>query len=170
VIYINNRFVMYVKYLEKLQNANTVDVYNVMDGKLRRDEALKKYLTDSRAIFEQGNTLRKEINVQVDDFKVSLNSITPDKDKYELDFFASLANLEADKADMLIKKFIETSQKQVEIKAKLAAMSKLSEYYEKVLINLKIKLDAVDKNQEALVSGIQVTDVPGVNLNLVKKE
>ena len=65
--------------------------------------------------------------------------------------------------------FIEITQEQVELKAKLAAMSKLYEYYEIELIDIKLRLDAIAKNREALISGVAVTQTPGVDLDLIRQ-
>lgn len=167
--FFQNKFVYYVNYLEKLTLANQVKIADVLDSKLRRDEALDEFIAETTDLFERGNELRKEINVQVDDLKVSTNSLNPDKSRYEVDFFASLQDLEASKADELLNRFIEVTQKQVELKAKLAALTKLSEYYESVLVAMKMRLEAVQKNREALISGVTVTETPGVDLNLIRE-
>ena len=167
--YVRNKFIYYVRFLAKIRNANQVDVGASLNGKLRRDEALDQLVADLEAVFDEGNKLRKEINVQVDDLKISVNSLNPDKDRYEADFFSSLEKAEAEKASLLIDKFIESSQKQIELKAKLAALTQLSADYENDLINLKLKLEGISKNRAALIEGVTVTEVPGSNINLVNK-
>lgn len=167
--YLRNKFIYYVKYLAQIRQANQVRVADVLDGKLRRDQALDDYIGELKAIFEQGNTLRKEINVQIDDLKVSINSLTPDKDRYEVDFFASLAETEAEKADMLIAKFIDVSQKQTDLKAKLAALSKLAEYYEEDLIAMKLRIEGLEQNRDALIEGVTVREVPGSGIDLIRE-
>lgn len=168
VDYISNKFVYYVKVLAEVRSANVVDVADVMNGKVRRDQALDDYIADLKAIFESGNILRKEINVQIDDLKVSLNSLNPDKDRYEVDFFASLAELEGEKANTLIAKFIETSQKQSVLKAKLAAMSKLAGYYESSLITMKLRIEGLEKNRQALIEGVTFVEIPGSGIDLIR--
>ncbi len=169
VVYIKNRYIYYVQYLAKLRFANAVKVSDVLDGKVRRDEALDAFVNETRDLFEEGNKLRKEINVQVDDLKISVNSLDPDKDRYETDFFAALEQTQGEKSEVLINKFIDTAQKQVELKAKLAALTKLSILYEEALIQMKIKLDDVVQNREALITGVTVKEVPGSDLNLIRK-
>lgn len=167
--YLRNKFIYYVKYLAQVRQANQVKVADVLDGKLRRDQALDAYIADLKAIFEQGNTLRKEINVQIDDLKVSINSLNPDKDRFEVDFFASLSETEAEKADALIAKFIEISQKQTDLKAKLAALSKLTEYYEEDLIIMKLRIEGLEQNREALIEGVTIREVPGSGIDLIRE-
>ena len=168
VTYISNKFIYYVKVLAEVRSANEVQVADVLNGKVRRDLALDDYIADLKAIFESGNILRKEINVQIDDLKVSLNSLNPDKDRYEVDFFASLAELEGEKANTLIAKFIETSQKQSALKAKLAAMSKLAAYYESSLITMKLRIEGLEKNRQALIEGVTFVEIPGSGVDLIR--
>lgn len=168
-LFFQNKFVFYVNFLANLRNSNQVKIADVLDGKVRRDEALDGFVKETKGLFEEGNSYRKEIAVQVDDLKISVNSLTPDKDRSETDFFAALDATKAEKADLLIKNFIDITQKQVELKAKLAAMTKLYEYYEAELIDMKLRLDAIDKNREALISGVSVTETPGVELNLIRQ-
>lgn len=168
VVYVKNRFINYVNYLAKIRYANQVSIQSVLKGKTDRSVTLEKYLTEAKAVFDEGNKLRKELNVQVDDLKISVNSINSDKDRFETDFFASLAETEAEKSQTLLVKFVEVTQTQVDLKAKLAALSKLSEYYEADLVLMKIKLDAIEKNKQALITGVTVVETPGVDLNLVR--
>lgn len=170
VDYVKNRFIYYVSEIQKVHLANLVNVQNVMAGKVRRDEALDSYIQDTQTIFDEANTLRKEINVQIDDLKISVDSLNPDKDKYETDFFAALDEYKGDKAQLLLSSFVETSQKQVDLKAKLAALTKLESYYETDLLLMKTRLDAIRKNRDALISGVTVTEIPGVDLNLINKQ
>ncbi|MCC6643830.1 hypothetical protein IT411_03715 [Candidatus Peregrinibacteria bacterium] len=165
--YLRNKFIYYVRYLAKIRNANLTDILESLNNKVRRDTALDTLYEDLNNTFDEGNNLRKEINVQVDDLKISFNSLNPDKDRFEADFFISLNQTEAEKADLLINKFIEISQKQVELRAKLAAMEQLSLDYEDELIKLKLKLEGIQKNRAALIEGVTVTEVPGSGVDLV---
>jgi hypothetical protein len=168
-LYIKNRFINYVNYLAKIRLANQVKIADVLDNQLHRDQVLDKYLADTRAIFDEGNKLRREINVQIDDLKISVNSLNADKDRYETDFFVALDQTQGEKSELLINKFIDSSQQQIKLKAQLAALSSLSASYEADLITMKIKLDDISKNREALISGVTVTEVQGSDLNLIRR-
>lgn len=167
-LYQKNRFIYYVSYLRRIVFANQVKVADVLNNKQRRDVALDDYTVEIKELFENGNKLRKEINVQIDEFKIAFNSLNGEKDRYETDFFASLAETEGEKADVLLQKFIETSQKQIEVKAKLAALTQLSQNYETLLIKLKLRIEAIEKNRDALISGVTVEDIPGSDIDLTR--
>lgn len=167
--YFANKFVYYVKYLGEIRQANLVDVNNVLGGKVRRDVALDKYIADTQAIFDKGNVLRKEINVQIDDLLISINSLTSDHDRFQADFFASLEKIQAEQADKLILSFIANGQKQVELKAKMAALNRLTADYTDDLLKMKLNLEGLTKNRAALIMGVTVTPVPGSDINLVNQ-
>lgn len=167
--YFKNRFIYYIHSLQAVREANQVNVNGVMNGKLRRDNALDEYLAQIKEIFKVSNDLRREINLQVDDLKVAVNSLTANKDRYEVDFFAALDKLEAEKADMLIEKFVQITREQLGWKARLAALTRLSELYEKDLIDLKLRIEAIEKNREALVEGVLFTEIPGSGIDLIRK-
>ena len=165
--FLKNRFIFYVEELEKLYNTNTVDIDEYLSQSVRRDLALDKYLEDLQRAFDEGNALRKEIGLQVDELKIALNSTNPDKDRYEADFFNSLNNYQGEKADELLGAFIEVTQKQAEFKAKEAALSNLYSSYETILLSMKVRIEAINKNKGALVTGVKVRDIPNSGLNLV---
>lgn len=167
VQYVQNRFINYVHYLSSVVNANAVKIEDVMKTNARRDIALDNYLKQSQVIFDQGNTLRKEINVQIDDLKVSINTLAPDKTRYETDFFASMAVYDGGKANALLAQFIGASQKNVELTAKQNALQKLTQSYETELLILKTRIQAVQANRDALISGVAFTEVTGGGINLI---
>ncbi len=165
--YFENKFIYYVKLLGRIKEANKVDVNVLLNGKVDRDATLNAYLKELKGIFEEGNAMRKEINVQVDEFQISLASLNEDHDRYQNDFFAALnANL-AEKSNELMKQFVLNSQKQVELKAKMAAMARLSQDYTDQLLKMQARIVGVEQNMDALISGVRFTEIPGSDLNLI---
>ncbi len=167
VLYAQNRYISYVRYLSDIVNANSVKIDDVMKRNVRRDLSLDAYVKESQDVFDHGNSLRKEINVQIDDLKISINSLLPDKTRYETDFFAAVEGYDGEKANALLGKFIEVGQKSVELTAKQNALQKLTQNYETELLKLKIRIQAVQANRDALISGVTVTNVVGGGLNLI---
>lgn len=165
--YFENKFIYYVKLLGRIKEANKVDVNALLSGKVDREATLNAYLNELKAVFEEGNAMRKEINVQVDDFQISLASLNEDHDRYQNDFFVALnANL-AEKSNELMKQFVLNSQKQVELKAKMSGMARLSQDYTDNLLKMQARIVGVEQNMDALISGVRFTEIPGSNLNLI---
>ncbi len=56
------------------------------------------------------------------------------------------------------------------MKARVAALDRLAEYYETALKRLARRINAVEQNREALVRGIRVVDVPGAGVDIIIRD
>ena len=164
-----NVYVEYVNNLDHMQSLYKTDVYKLLDQSTKRDEVLLKHLDELVAMKDKGLRIQEQIGINLDDLKVSYESLNGEKNKGETDFFAALSDLQGQKSDTLLKQFIEVSQKQVALKARIAALTKLQAYYATALARLDKRLEAIDKNRDALIQGIRVVDVPGSDLDLIIK-
>lgn len=165
-----NRFIAYVKNLRELVSVYDVDVYQMLDQTTEREKAMNAHVAKLKEVQEKSVTMLKEINTEIDDLKISLESLNPEKTRSETDFFVALQGLAGEKSDFLLKSFIDISQKQTALKAHLAALQKLSGYYDSSLAKLAIRITAIEKNYQVLVQGIRVVDIPGANLDIIIKE
>ncbi len=163
------RFIDYLKNLRALQDLYQTDVYAMLDQTTARDKKLLDYLAELKAMRESSDTIRREIAAQIDDSKISYNSLEADRTRLENDFFVAVANLAGEKSDFLLKSFIDVKQKQSALKARQAALEKVLEYYVTALKRLDVRIEAVDKNRDALIQGVHVVDIPGANLNIILK-
>ncbi|MFA5829679.1 MAG: hypothetical protein WC843_04245 [Candidatus Gracilibacteria bacterium] len=163
----SNRFIAYVQQLREVQSMYQIDVYGMLDQVTDRGTKLFDYLKQLQDARNQTDQFNKELSVEVDNLKISFNSLTPDSTRFETDFFVSLQNLAGEKSDFLLKSFVDVAQKQASLKARLAALQRLQQYYTQALQHLDVRIKAVDSNKEALVNGIHVTNIPGANLNII---
>ncbi len=164
-----NMFVEFVEVLQKMQNLYNVDVYALLDRTSEREDAFSEYLEDLTDVRDEANNKYAILKINIDELKVSYNSLGPDKDKFEEDFFVSMESLEPEKSDYLLKAFVDASQKQVALKARVAALEQLAVYYENAFTKLERRISAVEQNREALVRGIRVVEVPGAGIDLIIK-
>lgn len=162
-----NEFISYVRNLEQLQALYEINVYDMLDRTTERDKALIKYLDDLKTARDQSNEVLRSIQLNLDDIAASYNSLNPSKSKYESDFFTALDQLKAEQSDVLLKGFVDITQKQAALKARSGALTKLKEYYVTALGKLGKRIMAVEQNQSALVQGIHVVDVPGGGIDLI---
>jgi hypothetical protein len=139
----------------------------MLDKTIARDKALLKYLDDLKVARDESVEVSRTIQLNIDDMKMSYDSLTPEKTKYETDFFASMDDLEAEKSDVLLKGFVDIIQKQAALKAKYGALARLLTYYDNALKKMNSRIQAVEQNQDALVKGIRVVDVPGGGIDLI---
>jgi len=164
-----DRFIAYIADLRALASVYDVNVYRMLDQTTDRQKAMNDYVANLHTIQDNSTAMSAEVKKQVDDVKVSYDSLTPDKTQFEKDFFVALKGLDGLKSDFLLKSFIDVSQKQVALKARFAALQQIAAYYDSSLGKLAIRITAVEKNREALVQGIHVVDIPGANLDIIIK-
>ncbi len=162
-----SRFLDYIKNLQRLNNMFKVDVYEYLDRTPQRDRALLTYLDQLKAARKESESYLQLIHAAIDELKVSYESLNPDKAKYESDFFTALKDLNPEKSDFILQGFIDISQKQVGLKARINALSRLEGYYQQVFQRIDLRIKAVEQNKEALISGIKVVEVPGSEVDVV---
>ncbi|MEZ4087818.1 MAG: hypothetical protein R3B71_05855 [Candidatus Gracilibacteria bacterium] len=158
---IDNQFIEYVRSLERLQNLYSIDVYGLLSQTTERESALTNYIQQLRDAYEDGTRTLAAIRLNIDDLTISFSSISGQKDTFEVDFFDALDNLEAERSDALLKSFVDVSQKQVALRARVAALERLVSFYEIALQKLDERRNAVESNVQALVQGVRVVEVPG---------
>ena len=56
------------------------------------------------------------------------------------------------------------------MKARVYALETLADYYDNALFNIKNRIESVEKNQDALIAGVRVTEVPGAGIDLIIRE
>ncbi len=164
-----NEYVEYVRNLEELQNLYKINVYEMLDQTEDRASALLKYLEQLYQAKTKSETIVRRMGLNLDELKISYNSLSSDRSKYEADYFTSLEQLKAEKSDAILKSFIDIAEKQTALKARVNALSKLLQYYNTALQRLSKRIEAIEKNRGALIQGIHVIDVPGGNIDIIIK-
>lgn len=165
-----NKFIGYVTNLRELISSYDVDIYQMLNQTTQREDVLTAHLTKLKDLLNKSSTVAKELNLEIDDTKISYDSLNPDRTRFETDFFVALQGLAGQKADFLLKSFVDVSQKQVALKAHLAALQQLLVYYTAALKNLTIRITGIEKNYQVLAQGIKVVDIPGANLDIILKQ
>ncbi|MFC1749043.1 hypothetical protein ACFL2V_09585 [Pseudomonadota bacterium] len=167
---VTNKFIDYVETLEHMQNLYVIDVYELLSRTPERQAALNAYTANLIDAKEKGKRVIESLKLNIDDLTESFQSISPDKDQYEADFFVALEEMQPEKSDSLLKVFVDISQKQTALKARVRALEKLLEYYDVAIEKLDKRITAIQQNTEALVQGIRVVDVPGGGIDIIIRE
>ncbi|MBU1445786.1 hypothetical protein KKD70_00815, partial [Patescibacteria group bacterium] len=160
----------YMNVLMKLQNAFSTDIHQMLNSAQNRSVALEAHISELDSLQEEALTTLREINEKKDNLKISFNEATTLKEKLEADFFVSIDQLEGNKANYLLDEFIETSKRQVDLKAQYNALNRLSELFDYATLNMDVRIKDIKYNREPLVKGIQVVDIKGSDLELIIQE
>lgn len=156
--------------LEQLYRLYQSDVRAMLDTSNNRTVTLNQYLVDLRALYNHNFANYGEIGRIKDAFGARFNTLQPQKEASEVEFFTQVRGFNGAAAEKELLHFIELSQKQVDDKAKYFAFSKLESMYEVILPPFKKRIEDIELNREALLSGVQVVDVQGSDLNLIVGE
>ena len=162
-----DEFIGFVNDLRQLVSSYDVDVYAMLNQTTQREQALDNYVTELKTITDKSTADVAKINTEIDDAKVSYDSLSPDTTQFQSDFFTALKGLAGQKADFLLKSYVDSAQKQVAIKARIDALQNLLTYFTSAMQNVAIRLTSVQQNHAALVQGIHVVNIPGANLNII---
>jgi|GEM_PF-5326353 len=162
-----NDFMRYINDLRALVSAYDVDVYKMLDQTTDREKGLNDYQAQMDTLMATATQNVKEINADIDDLKVSYDSLNADKSQSETDFFTALQGLAAQKSNFLLQSFIDVTQKQEALKARESALVSLLNYYSSAIKNLQIRIVSIKQNHAVLVQGIHVINIPGANLNII---
>ena len=126
-------FVEYIHNLRELKSLYDTDVYAMLNQTSQRDSKLADYLGKIKNVRTNSARIIKELGLQIDDLKISFNSLSPDRKNLEQDFFASLEGLAGEKANFLLQSFVDVAQKQTALKARLSALQQILDFYEKAV-------------------------------------
>lgn len=166
----SDRISSYMATLLKLQNAFATDIHQLLDNAKDREEALNVHLNELREVYTDALDVQRQINEEKDKLKVQFNEITTQKDVLEKDFFVSLDKLEGNKSNDLLNSFIESSKRQIELKAEYNALNKVADLFTTALGNMDARIKDIELNKKALIQGVQVVDIKGSDLDLIIQE
>jgi len=159
----------YIRSYQRMKNVYNINIASFLDSSSDRETAYFQYLNE----FETSlidlklnvNSLTKEIEY----FTQAVNQAVVELDQSEKNFFNDVQDLNDANIDTSLNVFQNLSTKKnnltSELKAREAIFSRISQN-----INaLNSKLEAVKLNKDALLSGLKVVEVQGVDLNLITR-
>lgn len=165
-----DRIATYMNVLMRLQNGFATDIHQMLNSASNRIVTLEAHISELDSLQEEAITTLRELNEKKDNLKISFNEVTALKEKLEIDFFVATEKLEGNKANYLLEEFIDTSQRQVDLKAEYNALNSLAELFDYAILNMDARIKDIKYNREALVKGVQVIDIIGSDLELIIQE
>lgn len=160
----------FVSDLEALYRLYRVDLDAFLDASSNRTTTLEQHLVELRAAYNRSFANYEEILRIKDSFGDRFNTLQPQKEAAESDFFNQIRSFEGFLAEEQLLQFIDLSKTQVDFKAKYFAFGKLQIMYETILPPFKKRIEDIEYNRAALISDVQVVDVIGSDLDLIVGE
>ncbi len=164
----SQRFAYYVEYVGQLRNIYLTDLDQLLDNSRNREQTFEDYRKQLSEMNQRGLALAEEVNVKLSEIKEEFDAVTAAKQEAEEEFFANLESFQGQQSDEALKVFMDLRKQQVDLRAEFNALTRVAEEYEKVLIRIDRRLQALDLNRDALIKGVKVTPIPGSNLDFIE--
>lgn len=109
------------------------------------------------------------VNREISQLQLQDSSNRESIEQNETQFFDNLSSLQTNSAVDNFEKFIVSSQNNIEVRAYLGAMQKIQEFYTQLIDRAELLIIAIEKNRDALVEGITVTEIENIDLGIIKR-
>lgn len=161
------QFGAYMSLLRELQDIYSNDVYAYLDLSTDRRKALTDYLAKMNKLIVDGDMALNQINIAMDSLDAEYGEVTLLRDENEEKFFSLAEGLYGDTAYGSLDEFVKYSQRATKIKADYNAYNLLKEMFVNSLNALDLRYKDINLNQEAVIKGIRVYDVPNSDIEAI---
>jgi len=154
--------------LLKIQNARALNIYDYLNKTTDRVAALNEHIRDLQSLLVQAEASKNAIVAQINVLNTEYTQITAQKNAYEKAFFDSMGRYYGNDSYNNLTLFTEASQLQVKVKANYNALKTLNAMFDTSIKTLRPRITDIIANFDALVKGVQVTEVKNSNINAIK--
>jgi len=166
-ISINSTLTSDTKILQKINNVLSVDIFYYLNQSANRADTLENHIK----LLE---ILQKKCNERINDLGSKITFLKGNSESKEIEiktseetFFENLKLLNGESAENELGKFIGAEEKQVGIKAKIGAYTKLQEYYKFFMPRLETLTRTIKLNRGPLIAGVKVVEIQNMALPLI---
>ena len=164
--------------LNKIENVLSVDLFLYLNQSVNRADGLQNYLNLMDVLEKRGRERQNELTSTINFLTQKIQAQEQVLDAREATFFNQMdqaiqpnvgssfptgGSSEGDALSAELEDFIALQQQQAEDKAKLGAYDTLRGYYAYYQTLLQQRIQAVSENREALIAGVRVVNLPGIN-------
>ena len=161
------RYQYYLTVLRQLQNVYATDVYALVDLAVDRREALENFLADMRSLIDDATKNLEEINMIMTQLDLQFEGIVADREEFEEQYFATTEALLSEASYNNLMNFVEKTKQANELRAYYNAYRFLQEMYVNSLNALNPRYQDIYVNQDAVVQGVRVFDVPSSDIEAI---
>ena len=156
--------------LQALQDALEVDVADLLNRSDNREQALDTYSDAMTNVAERANERFKELSSVQEELADLLRSQKKEKTTAEKDVKQALKVKDFTQAQDLQKTLLEKESAYADTTLKKSQVDDIVSMLDQLLNLYGQKILAIQKNREALIVGVKVVDVPGIDdLQLIER-
>jgi len=161
------KFVENIKLLRKMENAYDTDVYALIDMSTNRREALMSHISEIEILISDANKAMMVLDEEMDFLSLEYAGVVEERDLAEGNFFINLDLLQGELAYDHLDIFDRLSQNAIAIKTKFNAKSSVRDMLFSALSFLEPRYEDIVTNDEALLQGVKVFDIPGSDIDAI---
>lgn len=162
-----NDFVRYMDLLRRMQNIYETNVYGLIDQAVNRRETLAAHLQQIDYLLQEGEATYYEVENKMATLDAVYGPLTESKELDETAFFTTLQNLEGENSYQYLNSFVGRSQEASRIKAYYNAYKEIKGMLGSSVNALRPRYDDIKANEEALVKGVKVFDIPESDIDAI---
>lgn len=160
-------FARYMELLRGMQNIFDVDVYTLLDRSVDRRAVLEKHLKDISQLIQEASSIVTILDSDLDRIEREYDLVNQRVDELEQSFFTNMDELKGFAAGRDLQLFIEFSQQAAALKADFNAKRNIQDMLLNSLTFLEPRYQDISVNEEALIKGVRVFDVPDSDINAI---
>lgn len=158
-----------LSFLQKTINSMEVDLLQYLKNNQDRRSTLNKHLEYLKDLERTLNERQSRLAAEIILLNTSNNQLSQKIKDNEDIFFRALPEFQINSAVSAYEQFIETSKKEVAVRAHLGALQWIESGYQNAMNILPKLISAIEQNKEALIQGIVVTEIENIDLGIIKK-
>lgn len=167
VSYVGGQYADYMEVLRQMQNIYDTNVYDLIDMSSDRRALLKDHLAKMQALIDRGEGIYYDIVDKMTRLNDQYGSLTVLQTQSENAFFEAVRNLQSENASAYMNSFVNVSQEMVQVKAYFGAYKSFKAMFANSVNALKPRYQDILLNEEAIIQGIYVFDVPGSDIGAI---
>lgn len=160
----------HIDVLRILKSYLSINLISLMNGSPNREQVLDSLFVKLQNAQTTIQTNINELNSEIARLKDEYSRHESVKKTASANFTAKLGNFDANGTSAELKSIIEEEQKAAEFYSRYRSFEKIRDIYVALQKPIATKLTVISANREALIKGVRVVAIPGMQEDLVLTE
>ncbi len=163
------RFAVELDLLKRLTLLSRLDVWDNLVGVNNRVEVVRQLERDYADALSAGRGAKEQVVSVGNSVQERADILQQEIDTLEENFFASVNDFRAQDADTDFQDFVAKKKQLVALRAEFGQYKALNERFNELIPLVARKADAINKNRDALIEGVQVDKDTAVRAGVVRE-
>ena len=161
----------YTALINSIIDLLVTDVQDLMNNSRDRSDTLNEYIQSLRREIEQGKIALRSLETQEEESDTTQRRVKRLVRELEDQLDDAIRSGESNNSSSILQELLDAQQELVTSQTQLTVAKQFQSSLSEVLGPLEERLRAVEANRDALVKGVRITDIPGVDdLGILERE